>query len=347
MIESKRRRRETAVVGAASIASAMFASLLGLAACTSTRVEDIGQYADVPMNKVYPYPSDDELAERTHSVSIEARTAEGVDPTRAQATQDLIRLRLEDILSIAGATLLNDDGSEFVSDLPARRLDLVVRIDHEEYSVTWTDPTNWLFQSEEEMAQKPGTCTHRAAVEIVFSVVDPARPTARPKDRFTLRHTGETEVETLNQQCPYPDEAIQGLFDTVVDDALACVRVPLQNAFAPRGHILGQRSRPDDDIHLFETSLGSDQGAAEGVEVEVYRVQYSTGADDTRVAEEHRIATGRTTNRIQADTSWIRVDVADAHQPLLQGDVVQPVYRDANTAGLNPFGGCSDIFSRP
>jgi hypothetical protein len=320
---------------------------LGVAACASNQVVDLARYNEVPLNKVYPYPDEEELAERTHRVSIEAKFGGEVDPARAQATQDLIRLRVEDILAVSGASLVGEDGSEFAPDRPARRLDLVVRIDREDYTVTWKDPTNWWFQSEEEMAQKPGTCTHRAEVEIAFSVVDPARPAARPRERFTLRHASEAETETLDQQCPYTDEEIQGLFDTVVDEALTCAHVPLQNAFASRGHVLAHRRMEDGNVDLFKTSLGSGQGAAEGVEVAIFRVQYSTGADDTRVAEEHEIATGRITDHFQPDSSWVRVDVAQATRPLLQGDVVRPVYRESATADLNPFGGCSDILTRP
>ncbi|MGH0034958.1 MAG: hypothetical protein ACQGVK_08010 [Myxococcota bacterium] len=341
--------RTAARPGAGSTAARALA-LLTLAAawaCAGTAVKDPSQYTEVPMNKVYPYPSDDELAERTHRVSIQGRIEAEVDPARAQATQDLIRLRVEDILALAGASLVADDGSEFAPDRPARRLDLVVRIDREDYSVTWKDPTNWLFQSEEEMAQKPGTCTHKAEIEVVFSVVDPAHPDGRPAERFTLRHAGESESKTLDQQCPLAEAEIQGLFDTVVDEALACARIPLQNAFAARGHVRKQRKRASDDQHLFKTSLGAGQGAAESVDVAVFRVQYSTGVDGTRVSEEHRIATGRFTDQIQPDSSWIRVDVGKAKQTLLNGDVVRPIYRESATADLNPFGGCSDILSRP
>lgn len=358
---SKRLRCRAGSVPVRTSTQPWLVVLLAAAACSSTpQIDDLGQYTEVPMNKVYPYPSEEELAERTHRVAIEARTAAEVDPTRAQATHDLVRLRVEDLLALVGASLVPADGSEFAPDAdgasaaagppvarPARRLDLVVRVDREDYSVTWDDPTNWWFQSEEEMAKKPGTCTHRAEIEIAFSVVDPARPAARPKERFTLRHSGEAEVETVDPRCPYADERIQGLFDTVVDEAMACARLPIQNAFASRGYVLEQRSRPADDFHLFRTSLGSGQGAEEGLEVGVFRVQYSTSADGTRESAEHRIAGGRVTDHFQPDASWIRVDVTETTRPILQGDLVRPVYRESTTSGLNPFGGCSDIFSRP
>jgi hypothetical protein len=303
-----------------------------LAACATGSVGEPEQYQPVPLNKVYPYPSAEELSEITSRVSLARRSAAGLPTDQVETSFLLIEQRLSGFLDETGAGIV-DRGGDYV---------LLADISGFEYSASWKKPTNWLFKSEEEMASKPGTCTHRA--EVVIGV-EAFRGSERqhPAKSYTLRHSGEGKTENLDRTCPYGDLQRQTLFEGVIEEALQCLRIPVQNFFAPRGHVLEHRQTAEGGDHIFKTSLGSEQGVGASQRVEIYRVQLSTAADGSRARDERMIAEGEVTDGVGPDHSWISVDPSKASQPLLDGDAVRPVYRETFTKGLNPFGGCKQI----
>ncbi len=345
-------------------------------ACAGPSIDDIGQYTTVPMSKVYPYPSQSARARIGARVTVHWKNADDVSPVPSAPARDLAEMRLGEYLAEVGATMAvtHDaerapwDGSEFADadapptpppvteekrppgvapGAPARDFVLKARLDTVDYAATFKPPTNWLFRSEEEMAEKPGTCTHRAEIEAVFEVFDvDASGEEEPSEVMRIRHDGEDKTETTDQSCPFGDDEKQALLSRVLDEALVCLRIPMENAFAPRGFISEERQRAADDIHLFKTNMGLQHGARKSLKMQVLRVQHSTGSDGQHRRVERPIAYGTMTDQIGPDHSWIRVDVTSASQEILEGDPVKATFHAAFTDDLDPFGGCSDIFSR-
>ncbi len=343
-IATRARTRRVALVGAAVL----------VAACASTEIGSPNDYEPVELNRVYPYPSAEELAQQktevvlaTHYTTELPKKIVGSSMTNVQ--QDLLR-----VLGEAGARVVDrslDDLSSVRRELMAQKkrrrgadMDvnwvLISRISRFEHHAHY-EPPSGLFKSEEELAAEPGTCTHTTEVEVdLKAMVLPTDDVARTT--FTLKNTHEMEQDDFEESCPLDAARKQALMDETLEEALPCLSVPLKNQFAPRGYIEQHRVSSAGDTHIFKTSLGKRNGARPGLELSIFRVQYMTTRDGRQDRAEHRIGKALITDQVGPNYSWVAVNLGDLEQPILAGDLVRAVYEDSFAAGLG-LGKCDDM----
>ena len=183
------------------------------------------------------------------------------------------------------------------------------------------------WQSEEEVASKPGNCEHTASVELDVEMRQLENDGAVVRT-FVLAHEAQQETKDLDPACGLPAVTLTVLFEKALDEALSCLDLPLRAALAPRGHVAGHRKAPGADRHIYRITLGSGHGVDSGDRVEIRREQRSMTPDGEETREERVIATGEVTDRVRAQESWIAADPPKASDTILDGDVVRPVYAE-------------------
>ncbi len=324
-----------------------------LTACAGNQIGSPTDYESVQLNRVYPYPSPEEVARQKTQVVLASHyttelPAEVVGESMTAVQQDLLAL-----LDEAGARVIDrslDDLAEIRRDMTAAyrkrksKYDadraLVSRISRYDHYASY-DPPSGLFKSEEELAAEPGTCTHTGEIEVdIKALAIPTDETARAT--FTLRNKTEFEQEDFDESCPIEDERRIALLEEALQEAMPCLAVPVKNEFAPRGYIEEHRQSGAGNVHIFKTSLGAKNGAKEGLELAIFRVQYMTTADGQQDREERQIGTAIISDQIGPDHSWVLIDVGNVEQKVLAGDTVRAVYADSFTADLG-IGGCSSM----
>jgi hypothetical protein len=163
----------------------LVATVLLLGACASTQIGSPDQYERVSMNKVFPYPAEAEAGRRRVSVVLAQRHAgELPDPVVGEALRQTHRA-LAGFASTAGAREVESGvDADRVLALGVRRWKtagassedpthlLVTTFSKHDYASEYTKPINWFRKSEQEMAETPGKCTHRADVELKVQVYE-------------------------------------------------------------------------------------------------------------------------------------------------------------------------------
>jgi hypothetical protein len=345
-----------------------------LASCATGRVSNLDAYDDVPMNRVVPYPSDAELSQRAHSVLVEDRPATDIDESLLEEPRAQVRRALERLVADVGARLVepsasgtgagsggaewsdeggrpddaewpdegagSDDGGGVESEAwagegrgGADRI-LATRFTTYRYGAEWKKPFKMLWQTEEDIAGKPGTCTHRVEIGLDVELLD-AGGGGAPTRTWTLEHSAVQKNKDLDPACTIASVTLSLLFETALDEALGCLDIPLGSQLLPRGHLTAHRKAPGAERHIYRVTLGSDQGLEPGDPVEIRREQRSTSPMGEEVREERVIAEGLVADLVQRDSSWIAIDPAKATEPLLDGDVVRPVLVDGLLASLS------------
>ena len=303
-------------------------------------------FETIPLNKVYPYPTDAERSRPNARVALATHYLDDLPELEVGFATTLAQSEVERILGRVGARVVERDANDFaLLDADAVDYAIVTTVSRVDHSASWTKPTNWLFKSEEELAEVPGTCTHRAEVELIISSY--ALPsTAGPETTYVLIHDGEAKTSNIDTTCPFPDIDRQELVEKIVDEGLQCLQLPIMNRYASRGWVTAERQPKDGtSLHRFRTTIGSVDGAESGRAVEVHRVQFSTAPDGSQHRREHKIADGVMSNRVAENRSWIEVDVDEVTQPILDGDLVRVVYRKSGLSPLTDWSGCGDILA--
>ena len=334
-----------------------------LGACASTQIGSSDEYERVSMNKVFPYPEEAETSQRQVSVVLsQSYTSElprtVVGEAMAQAQTTLARFMTEAGAGIAdsgidagdlftkGVRSSPETGDEVPPQGPSHAL--ITSFSKYEYTREYAKPVNLFFKSEEEMAKKPGKCTHRVEFTLAMAVyeIPPAGHPMEMVKSFTLADSGEDKIGDLDTSCPYSEGEKRVQFEEVLREALECMELPIRNAFAGSGYITEHRRQIDGNKNVFKTGLGSSRGAQKGLDVEVFRVLVSTAEDGSRSLQEIKIAEGVISNQIEADSSWILIDLEKVRQPILQGDLARIVYRKGLGSNLPGFGrSCSGVLS--
>jgi len=322
------------------------ASSLGLG-CASSRVSDLDAYHEIPMHRVVPFPSEAELRKRAFGIVVVDRPSEGIDDAVLEVPRAQLRRGLEGIAADVGASIIDRsqrdsggrgiDGVEAESDVPeAEGADYVLATHFSTYrnSSTWTKPTKLPWQSPDDIAVKPGTCHHRVEVELEIQVIEAATK-ERLEETFAIAHTALQKNKDLDSACSISPVTLSVLFETVLDDALSCLQLPLGRLLSPRGHVSSHRKAPEAERHIYRVSLGSDQGLEHGDSVEIRREQLSMSPDGEEARHERVISLGRVTDQISAQMSWVAIDPAKATDEILEGDVVRPIEKESLLASLS------------
>ena len=319
----------TAIVGLVALTTA----------CASTRIGSPDDYTPVPLNRVYPYPSDEELAQQTTAVALTASYSEELSEDEVGDATNEVQTRLERYLGEAGADVTREAGSDFGDADWA----IVVRVTRFGHTSAYAPPTS-LFKNEEELKDEPGTCTYTGEVEVDLRTYRaPDREHAR--GGYRLHHTDDFSEKQFDDACPLSDSRRQVLLEDTLNDAIPCLQVPIKNRFSPRGYVVEQRASEAGDKQIYKTSLGRTNGARAGLELELFRVQHMTTDAGHDVRQERKIAEGVVTDQNGEDYSWISLKPRSLEQPLLAGDLVRGVYDDTLAAGLG-LGKCKRILTR-
>jgi hypothetical protein len=203
-----------------------------------------------------------------------------------------------------------------------------------QYSSSWKKPFKFVWETPEDVAAKPGTCTHTVEVAFDVEVVALGAREATLKT-FALEHKIEQKNKDLDAACTISPVTLSVLYETVIDESVSCLPFPLGGLLAPRGHISSHRKAPEADRHIYQISLGSVQGISPGDRVEVRREQRSMSPGGEQLRSERVIATGQVTDKVMSQMSWVAVDPSKATTEILEGDVVRPVESEGLLASLS------------
>ena len=350
------------VDGRVSALGAVWALLItlpfGLAGCVSTQVEDIRKLDTVPMNRVVPYPDAIELEERTVSLSVRHDPAPGLGEAAIGEAREWVRGAVEEVALAQGARIDGDGwamsdaapgwGRTFDPPGAFRAMALTTRFLVYGYTAEWKRPFKFLWQTEDEVAEKPGSCLHRAEVSVELRVQRRGDDAGAARI-FALEHAAEESTKSLDPACPMTASARSALFETAMKEALGCLRQPLSVLFAPRGHITAHVRDRESDRHLYRASLGSAQGIEPGEALEVRREQRSVTPEGDPARTERVLAVGWVSDEFEADSAWLVVDpadVGDGTEAILDGDVVRPRLEEGLLSSLSGPS-CDRILSQP
>jgi len=322
---------------------------LGVLGCASIRVSDLEAYESIPMNRVVPYPDAKELSERAFEIIVVDRASAGIDDDLLLEPRRWTRRQLEGMVAEAGATVIDRS----LQDLPAIRTEgvlselegnlgflsgadyaLATRFSTYRYTASWKHPFKFLWQSTEQVADKPGTCIHRAEVDFDVQVIE-IGSNDRVSKAYSFEHQAERQTKSLDRSCPLAPPAKSVLFETAMDEALGCLQLPISRLLSPRGHVLAHRKAPEAERHLYRISLGSVQGIEIGDDVEIRREQHATSPSGGYSRSERVIAIGVATNQVMAQEAWVEIDLSRGTEEILDGDVVRPVTREGLLSSLS------------
>ena len=318
--------------------------------CLSSRVSDLDAYQEIPMNRVVPYPGAEELRKRAFEIVIVDRPAVGIDDGVLENARAQIRRGVDKIAVNAGASVIDRSLQDLgalrtegvLSELDGRRNEAVKGADYAlatrfstyRYSSTWKKPFKFLWQSEADVAGKPGTCHHVVDVEVDIQIIEVG--TNDHVDRtFALKNQVEQSNKDLDSACTIAPVTLSVMFETALDDALTCLNLPLAKRLAPRGHITAHRKAPEAERHLYRVSLGTAQGILPGDTVEIRREQRSESPSGEESRSERVLSLGRVSDQVMAEHSWVAVDPSKATGELLDGDVVRPIEDESLLASLS------------
>lgn len=317
--------------------------------CVTSRVSNLDAYQEVPMNRVVPYPEVEELHKRAFEIVILDRPSAGIDDQTLETARAQMRRGIEKISENAGASIIDRS----LQDLGALRTEgvlfelegksnevvtgadyvLATRFSTYRYSSTWKKPFKFLWQSEQDIAGKPGTCRHVAEIEVDVQVIE-VGTNDHVEKTFALEHEIEQKNKDLDSACTITPVTLGVLFETAIDDALSCLTLPLGKHLSPRGHVSAHRKAPEADRHLYRVSLGTNQGILPGDTVEIRREQRSMSPSGVESRSERVLSLGRVSDQVMEEYSWIALDPAKALSEILDGDVVRPIEEESLLSSL-------------
>ena len=347
-VRAKLRRRCVWVCGALVVWMTM--------GCVNGRLRDPDAYEDIAMSRVVPYPSEDEMRKRAYEIVVVDQEAFGIDPQILVKPRAQVRRALEDIAAEAGATViardlqnvrgLSEEGvspdleaedaadAQDIAEISDADYALATRFSTYRYTADWKPPFKFLWQSPEDVAEKPGTCAHRVDVEFDIEVIEIGN-NERVIRAFELAHGADRSNKDIDPACTIAPVALDVMFENALDDALSCLELPLGTVLSPRGHVTGHRKERDGEGHVYRISLGAAQGIAPGDKIEIRREQRSISPMDEEVRLERVIATGVVTDQVQAQRAWVAVDPTKALSEILDGDVVRPLLSEGLLSSLS------------
>jgi hypothetical protein len=313
---------------------------VGLTGCAKPKVSDLDAYQVVPMNRVVPFPDDKELQKRVFEVAVVDRPSTDVDEATLRKPRAQVRTGLEKTAAAYGAAVIepsrpgfeglrtdrSDSGLEGdVEVIPSGDYAISARFTTYHHQSVWSKPGKMPWQSEADVATKEGTCTHTAAVAFDVQVVEKSWEDVVQKT-FLLNHHAKKENKDLDQACTLSPAAVDTMFEAAIAEALDCLDLPLGTRVSPRGHVLAHRTAREGDGHIYQISLGADQGVDAGEPIEIRRVDRSQDAEGREIRTERVIAKGVATDQITAQDTWVAIDVDDVESEILEGDVVKRVF---------------------
>jgi len=313
----------------------------GLGSCAKPVVSDLDAYQVVPMNQVVPYPSEEERAKRVFTSVVSERPSEGLDEAELAKARAQVRIGLEKIAASYGSAVLErtnpqafalrsdrpaaDFGGVPVETAPSGDYAITARFTTFEHTARYSAPTKLPWQTDDDVKGKPGSCLHAVQVAFDVNVVEKSWEDLVQKT-YVLSHEAKQENDDLDQACTIAPVNVDTLFETAIAEALSCLDLPLGTRVSPRGHVLAHRKAKEGESHIYQVSLGADQGVDAQEPLEIRRSELSQGPDGQQVRTDRVIATGAATDQITAQDAWIAVNPDDVKSEILEGDLVLRVF---------------------
>lgn len=345
---SRSRGRDVSARGVATVVALGLAFSVG--GCATGRVSNLDAYDEIPMNKVVPYPDAEELRKRSYEIVIVDRPSVGLDEKTLEKPRAEVHRALEGLAAEAGASVIDRSLGELgalrtegvlgeiegreTEDVTGADFALATRFSTYRYSSAWKKPFKMPWQSEEDIANKPGTCLHTAEIELDVQLIE-IGSNDKVMRTYVLENSAEQKTKDLDPACTIAPVTLGVLFEKALDEAMSCLNLPLGRRLAPRGHLTAHRKAPNADRHIYRISLGTAQGMQPGDEVEIRREQRSMSPTGEETREERVIAMGEVTDQVRAQMSWIAADPSKASEALLDGDVVRPVLSEGLLSSLS------------
>jgi hypothetical protein len=317
--------------------------------CATGRVSNLDAYDKIKMNRVVPYPSKDEMRKRAFEVVVVDRPAVGIEESLLDSPRAQVRRALEDIGTEAGATMIDRSLEQLggsrtegvLGDVEGREGEEVTRADYAlatrfsnyRSMAAWKRPFKFLWQTVDDVSDKPGTCTHTAEVEVDIQVIK-VGSNDRVTQTYSLEHAVTQKNKDLDPACTISPVTLGVLFERALDEGLSCLNVPLGTLLSPRGHVTKHRKAADADRHIYRISLGTAQGMKKGDQVEIRRVQRSMSPAGEDLLLERVIGVGEVTDLVRAQVAWIVADPTQTVDEILDGDVVRPLLSEGLLTSL-------------
>lgn len=139
------------------------------------------------------------------------------------------------------------------------------------------------------------------------------------------------ECSSTSHQARSPKEAKtrnDGLVRQSGDESADTAKYPLKNFFARKGYVYEMRKDGDDTI--LKVTLGSQFGAKEGEDVEIFAVKdnHNSLTGETK-KETVKIGEGTISNQVTKDAAWIIVDEIEEGNKVNAGDFVKIKYEES------------------
>ena len=90
-----------------TISLGILAIVAGGFGCASSRIADLDAYEQIPMDRVVPYPSENEWRKRAFEIVVVDRPSAGFDDTTLEIPRAQLRRGLERIAAGAGAGVID------------------------------------------------------------------------------------------------------------------------------------------------------------------------------------------------------------------------------------------------
>jgi len=334
------------------LASMLTAAMLfaGIGGCQTPSASDLDAYQVVPMSKTVPYPSDAEREKRVYEVAVIDRPSDGLDEQTLRKPRAQVRVGLEKIAASHGAAMIERSKPGFdgvrsdradadfqgveVEVVPSGDFAISARFTTHRHAASWSKPMKLPWQTEADVAKKPGTCTHTAEIAFDVELVQKGWDDA-VKRTFILTHKAQQENKDLDQACTIAEVTVETLFETAISEALSCLELPLGTRVSPRGHVLAHRKAKDGESHIYQVSLGIEQGVDPEEPIEFRRVELAQQPDGSELRTERVVASGLATQQITGQDTWVAVHADDLTTPILEGDVVKRVFKKSLINDLN------------
>ncbi len=174
-----------------------------------------------------------------------------------------------------------------------------------------------------EQRYAPPSMTYKSCIAgnlKIFSL-----PSLAEEDTFTYNEcsTKSTEVRSSSEVVEKDD----GFVRKSAEKAADTVSYPLKNFFAKRGYI--HEKKLDGKDAIVKTTLGTQNGAKEGEDVEIFTIEDTINSLTGITSKETiKIGSGKISDQNTPTTSWIIVDKLEDGRTIKAGDFVKIKYEE-------------------
>ncbi len=320
-------------------AAAAALALLALGGCATTQIDDPNTWQTVRIDRAQYAPSDAEMMSpenanrRTRVIVMQARDSPSY---RGQGLSEHATAGLEQLVGSTGKV-------EIVDRKLGDKLDNELKLIEVQGTASsgYTGPKVADFAVTVELGPSSFNSRYQQAITLPQKdkpplVLTPAgfvnsakasmtvRVYELPSLRVALQEAVEGSVSQAGQPVQITPSQGLNLVRGAIDDGISDVKGKLLTELSPRGYIIDRRTKEKKSI--FRALISRQTGAKQGDTVEIFSVRQNVielGTVRRTSFEEVRVATGRVSNVVTNDFSWIIVDDEKQAAAIRQGDLVR------------------------